>query len=197
MKHKDFRGNVTQDDCGVYKVVLDGITFYVVSKNDSDAIDLLKKYHKGDKYSSSFTCQKYISMIEEEQDAIFTKERWWGRDKEKVNINDTGKMRKRYSNWFSEYVYDMSEQQEKHLIDNGFVITKPELNEYDDSKIRDIPHRIERNKEDCASLVYNTKQGKFYIQVNQHAFHIVDDMKAIIDRMEFLTKVMGEMQEIE
>ncbi len=69
-KDKDYRTNITQDDCKIFECKCDDKTFRVVAANGSDAIDILKKYHKGDGYHSKWSGRYLASMLNSESDAI-------------------------------------------------------------------------------------------------------------------------------
>ncbi|GCD12636.1 hypothetical protein [Clostridium tagluense] len=91
----------------------------------------------------------------------------------------------------------MTEQQEKYLIDKGFEIMKPELKICSDNIIRDIPHYIEENKEKCASLSFNRKEGKFFIRVNKKWCYSAEDIKLVKDKLDELTEILEALQNLD
>ena len=102
-------------------------------------------------------------------------------------------MGKRYSKWLGAYVYDMTEEQEKYLIDNGLEIQKHELIKYDDGIVRDIPHSIIKDNNKGANLCYDRKENKFYIQLNPKRINDAEELIKDLNKYNKMIKVLEVM----
>lgn len=104
-------------------------------------------------------------------------------------------MQKRYSDWIGAEVYDMTKEQEQHLIDNGFEIGKYVSKEHDDGIARDIPNYIEADDK-YANLKFDRRKGNFYIQLQKEFVMDANAIEYIKRRLDELAKIINELHDI-
>ena len=68
--YKDYRQNPTQEDCKIFNCECDKVSYRVVAGNSSEAINILRKHIKGKAYHAKWNGKYFISMLNNESDAI-------------------------------------------------------------------------------------------------------------------------------
>ncbi len=83
-------------------------------------------------------------------------------------------MKKRYSKWLEEKVYDMEPKHEKLLEELGYEIIKPELVSHDDGITRDIPHYIGRGTKKRVNISFDIRTGEFKMFIRDRTYNLKD-----------------------